>query len=482
MGLDCAAPELLLGMEDLPNVRRLMEAGCYGRLESVTPPITVPAWMSMATSRDPGTLGVYGFRNRTDHGYGPMATVDAGAVTAVTIWDQIAMEGGRSVVVGVPPGHPPRRLNGVSVGCFLTPDTRTAPFTHPPALSERIREWVGHYPVDVDDFRTDDKARLHRDIVAMTRTHFEVVRRLVADEEWDYFQFVEIGLDRMQHGFWRHHDPDHPKHDPASPWREAVRDYYRLLDRELGSVLELLDGDTAVLVVSDHGARAIHGGICINEWLIREGLLVLKRDPPPGIVPFEALDVDWDRTRAWGAGGYYARIFVNVEGREPRGVVPAGEAPAFIRELKARLEAIPGPDGRPLDTTAHLPGDTYREVNGIAPDLLVHFDDLAWRSVGSVGHGGVRVADNDTGPDDCNHARHGAFVLAAPGLPPGGERDGIHLLDIAPTLLNLAGYRVPEGMQGRPFVGRSGDHGPPDGPGTDGDTVRARLEGLGYIA
>ena len=69
LGLDCAAPELLLGYEDLPNIRRLMEVGCYGRLESVIPPITVPAWMCLATSQDPGSLGVYGFRNRTDHSY-----------------------------------------------------------------------------------------------------------------------------------------------------------------------------------------------------------------------------------------------------------------------------------------------------------------------------------------------------------------------------------------------------------------------------
>ena len=69
IGLDCAAPEILLQNERLTNLRRLMDVGCYGRLESVIPPITVPAWMCMSTSQDPGSLGVYGFRNRTDHSY-----------------------------------------------------------------------------------------------------------------------------------------------------------------------------------------------------------------------------------------------------------------------------------------------------------------------------------------------------------------------------------------------------------------------------
>ena len=67
IGLDGAVPDILFGDERLENLRRLMDAGGYGRLESIVPPITVPAWMCMATSQDPGSLGVYGFRNRVDH-------------------------------------------------------------------------------------------------------------------------------------------------------------------------------------------------------------------------------------------------------------------------------------------------------------------------------------------------------------------------------------------------------------------------------
>src|SRR5258708_2029754 len=119
IGLDCAAPEILLRDERLPNIRRLMDAGCYGRLESVIPPITVPAWMCMATSQDPGSLGVYGFRNRVNQSYDGLRIVNAKSIGELAIWDQIAREGGRSVIIGVPPGFPPRKVNGISVGCFL---------------------------------------------------------------------------------------------------------------------------------------------------------------------------------------------------------------------------------------------------------------------------------------------------------------------------------------------------------------------------
>ena len=135
IGLDGADPALLLGDERLTNIRGLMEAGCYGRLESIVPPITVPAWICMATSRDPGSIGVYGFRDRADRSYDKMAMVESRTVGDLTVWDQIAREGKRTILVGVPPGFPARKLNGVTVGCFLTPDPAKNIYTHPPAIA-----------------------------------------------------------------------------------------------------------------------------------------------------------------------------------------------------------------------------------------------------------------------------------------------------------------------------------------------------------
>src|SRR3954451_5311289 len=108
IGLDGAAPEVLFGDDRLQNIRRLMDAGCWGRLESVVPPITVPAWMCMAMSRDPGSLGVYGFRNRRDHSYGALSIVDSSAITHPTVWDVIGQLSKKATVVGVPPNFPVR--------------------------------------------------------------------------------------------------------------------------------------------------------------------------------------------------------------------------------------------------------------------------------------------------------------------------------------------------------------------------------------
>ncbi len=116
-------------------------------------------------------------------------------------------------------------------------------------------------------------------------------------------------------------------------------------------------------------------------------------------------------------------------------------------ELAERLAAIPDEQGRPIGTVVYKPEVVYQQVTGIAPDLIVHFGDLYWRSVGTVGGDeGIQTFENDTGPDDANHAQEGLYVLAGPGIPAGTEDR--HLLDVAPTVLGLLGIQVPGSMRG----------------------------------
>lgn len=483
LGLDCAAPELLFGDEQLVNFRRLMQMGCYGELESTIPPITVPAWMCLSTSQDPGSLGVYGFRNRIDYSYSGLGIANSKSIQELALWDQVAREGKRAVIVGVPPSYPPRKVNGICVGCFLTPDPAKDVYTHPASVKEEIAELVGEYAVDVKGFRTDKKDWLLEQIHSMSRKQFDVVRHFLKSSAWDYFHFVEIGLDRLHHGFWQFHDPKHVQYVPGNPYQQVIRDYYRYLDHELGKILELLTDDTIVLVASDHGAKPLDGGFCVNEWLVQEGWLVLN-DYPKEITPFSKLDVNWEKTRVWSEGGYYARVFFNVKGREPHGTIGKADYETFRDEVKARLEATVDDKGRRMGTQVFKPEEVYKNVRNVAPDLIVHFGGLNWRSIGGVGYPSIHTQENDTGPDGCNHAQFGSFILAAPHVPPRGEVKGAHLLNIAPTLLELAGYDIPGSMQGNSLASEmlhsAADHSgySPD----EEEIIRERLSGLGYIS
>ena len=182
------------------------------------------------------------------------------------------------------------------------------------------------------------------------------------------------------------------------------------------------------------------------------GIWCCKEDHPVGeLTTLDKLAVDWSKTTVWGDGGYYARIFFNVAGREPQGVIAAADYESFRDRFIEHVQSIPAPDGAALDTRAFRPQDVYDKVKNVAPDLLVYLGNLTWRSVGSLGHGDIYTFENDTGPDDANHAENGVWVYSPPrsekGLG-GKQLEAVQLMDFAPTVLSLLDVAVPADMQG----------------------------------
>jgi predicted AlkP superfamily phosphohydrolase/phosphomutase len=455
IGLDCGTPQLLFEdfAGELPNIGALMARGMHGELASITPPITVPAWACSMTGKTPGQLGIYGFRNRKDSTYDGLAIATSDAVKEAAVWDLLGRVGKRSLLIGVPPGYPPKAVEGWRVSCFLTPPSAKA-YTHPGDLAAEVEEELGgagRYIFDIPNFRDKGEDFVMEQVFTMTERRFKVARRLVRNKPWDYFMLVEMGPDRLHHVFWQHYDPKHPKYEPGNRFEQAFRDYYLFLDREVGALLEALPEDCVTIVMSDHGARPMIGGVTFNDWLMRQGYLAMSEDLA-GPTPIAEAPIDWSRTVAWGDGGYYGRLFLNVKGREPEGTVEPSDYERTRDELVQALETMPGPDGTPLGTKVFKPQDVYPEVRGLAPDLIVYFGDLEWRSVGTVGSREVFTYENDTGPDGANHDRNGVFIMAgAPGQAT-GKRDGLRLIDVGPTIAGLYGLEMPADAQGRSFL------------------------------
>ncbi len=453
VGFDGAEPSLVFDawLDDLPTIRSLVQQGTYARLESTIPAITVPAWAAMLTGRDPGQLGLYGFRNRLDHSYDRLAIADSTNIRYPRVWDVVGAADGRVGVVSVPQTYPVQPVNGDLVSCFLTPGPESR-FAYPLGLKADVQSWIdGDLLVDVPDFRSTDKERIVRDIYRMADQHFEICRQLMRRNRYDFFMTVDMGVDRIHHALWKTMDPRHPDYVPGHPLANAIHDYYVYADGQLASLLELAPHDAVVIVVSDHGGQAMQGGLCVNESLVTTGDLTVSAYPQ-GVTPLAAVDVDWQQTTAWGDGGYYGRVFLNVEGREPRGTIPAAQYETSRVRVARDLEAVPGPDGEALGTHAFRPEELYREVRNVAPDLVMYFGALSWRSVGSLGHRSVWTRENDTGPDDANHAQHGIFVVYDPLHPDGGRRlDPVSIYDVGPTLLAFMGLKSPEGIRGKPI-------------------------------
>lgn len=450
IGLDCMEPDLVFNrwLDELPNLKSLYQRGLHGPLRSCDPPITVPAWSVMMSSKSPGLLGVYGFRNRADHSYDRYAIANSLAIKEDRLWEILSRAGKRSIVIGVPGTYPPKPLHGLMVTDFLTPDT-SCEYTYPPALKKEIEDLVGEYILDVRDFRSGNKAKILADIYEMTRKRFQLARHLLAREDWDFFMMVEMGTDRIHHALWDNMDPAHRFYEAGNEFENAIHDYYVEVDREIGELLKLADANTDVLVVSDHGAKRMDGGICVNEWLIAKGYLALV-DPPESAVPLSKVKIDWPKTKAWGDGGYYARIFLNVAGREPQGTIAPADYEKVRDELIAGLKSIRDENGKEIGTKVYRPEELYREVRGVAPDLIVYFGDLYWRSVGTVGGGKLHTFENDTGPDGANHAQDGMIIYRpAGGQAQAGVLEGASIVDVAPTILQLLDLPIPADMEGK---------------------------------
>jgi len=452
IGWDSAPADLLTDewLQELPNLRRLTHQGIAGPMRSSDPPITVPAWTSMVSSQNPGRLGFYGFRNRKPGTYDSMWIATSAAVSVPRLWDILSNKGRRCAVLNVPQTYPVTPLNGVLVSSFLTPGT-DAEYTYPPGLKDDLDRVTGGYMLDCKNFRTDDKTRLLEQIYQMTDKRFAAAKYLLQQETWDFFMMVYMGPDRLQHGFWKYCDPQHRKFEPGNPFQSALLDYYKHLDDQLGQLANMAGEDAAIMVVSDHGAKRMEGSFNVNDWLIQQGFLTPKA-PLDTVTEFCADQIDWAQTTAWAWGGYYSRIFLNVAGREPQGMVTPAEYESVREELIRRLGQITDDRGRIMNTQALRPQELF---NGPyvheAPDLLVYFDDLYWRAGQHLGNDSLYSFDTEVGPDDAVHDYDGIFVLSLPGEQR-GQKVHRQLMDVAPTALKLLNIQIPANFEGTSVV------------------------------
>ena len=437
IGLDSAPPSILYSpktLRELPNLATLIEDGERYELVSCHPPITIPAWAVMVTGKTPGELGLYGFRHRKPGSYNEFYIASSHSIKDPAIWNLVEQRGGRSIIVGVPPSYPPKPVKGWLITDFITLSKTN--YTWPPELKAEVEGLVGEYIFDAE-FRTLDRERIIKDLWKMTRQHFKVFRHLLKAKPWDFAMIVEIGVDRVQHAFWGYYDSSHRKYEPGNPYEHVIMDYYKLLDEEVGKLLEIIPRDAAVIVTSDHGAKAMKGAFCINQWLAEQGYLKLEEEPSRPGTELNKVKVDWSKTIAWGWGGYYARVFLNVKDREPQGTINPEDYEHYRDLLAAELRKIRGPNGETWNTKVYRPEELYPVCRGDKPDLIVYFDDLSWRSAGTLGWPSNYLPENDTGPDDAVHDWIGIFTVYDPQA---GRRKGLERIeakDVSAKLKNL---------------------------------------------
>lgn len=498
IGLDGATFDLIkpwVSQGVLPTFKRLMEQGSWGELDVEIPPGTVPNWPSFATGKNPGKHGLIWWV-KPDPKAEDYAVISSADLRGQTLWDIAGQHGLQVGVVNVPVTYPPQPVNGFLITGLLTPPNASH-FTYPNQLKDEITAHVGEYRVFPQEFYKKGKEQAYLDDLHRTlEVRLETTRYLLQNKPWDLFAVVFGATDWVMHAYWKDHDPEHPKHNPAkaSLYGNAIRSIYEHADKVLASLLELVDENTSVIIMSDHGAGPAWGRSMLNNWLLEIGLLKLKRTPLSqlkyrlwrlgftqenvypwvsklGLLNMKAKkkidprrmgkkslvrriflsynDVDWTRTKAFTLGGM-GQIHINVRGQKPHGCVEPGEEYEQICQyIIERVSEIKLPHtNKPFVERCYRRDELFHgEHEALMPDILLLPSDMRFMD------SGLEFASNRMfaalGDISGAHRTNGVLMLTGANMQPGQELKEISIRDIAPTALHLLGLPVPDDMDGR---------------------------------
>ena len=476
----------------LPNISYLMNKGVWGVLNSTYPPITIPAWVSCVTGVNPGKLGVFHFKNNVHQNY-QGTLFNATEIKVKRIWEILTEMNKNSIVINVPGTYPPFPFNGIMISSARLLQSHMIK-TYPEGLKEELKKWL-----DEDLLTNLKRIKLTKSDIPkkdflnnLFQTHLKVIEiqkkivcNLMQKYKWDFFMIVFPSTDVIQHHFW-HYYRSSKSLTPST--EDPVSEIYIAVDKTVGQILNCIDTkDTNVFIVSDHGFGPLYKMFFVNQWLKEKGWLTLKKKHRwqikrislfkifeklalsffNRILPMQVLqlklpllkkrlfsldDVNWEKTIAYYAG---AGINMNLEGREPKGIVKRKEFDNIIETIKKELKEIKDPwTGKNIVKYIFRKEEVFQgPYVEKAPDLLFFFGSSEYLpqegfnlNIFSIVNEKSKITGHHFSCFD------GIFILNGPVIKSDAHLDNAHIMDITPTALYLMGLPVPKEMDGRVWL------------------------------
>lgn len=377
-------------------MERLVATGVFSAMETEIPTISSVAWASFMTGTNPGKHGIYGFTDRKPGTY-DLYFPNYTHLKAQPFWDRLSDQGRRCCVINVPTTYPARPLNGVLVSGFVAPNLEKA--SYPSETFEYLQK--SGYRIDVDAAKGRESLDLLLEDLHLTlEKRREAMHHFWKQERWDLFVCVFTGTDRLHHFMWK----QYAENDPVYA-AEFMR-YYRRMDEIVGEFVELLPEEMPLFMLSDHGFCSIRSEVFMNTWLAEQGYLAFKTEKPMTIA-----DIDPARTRAYCMDP--GRIYLNLKGREPGGIVDPSESVALLAELSDAVRGIEDPQ-----TGTKVVSDVFSNVELYQGPELIHAPDLVAQPVDGYDLKGLMARPQvfATGHLTGMHTFNDAFSLCrAPG-------------------------------------------------------------------
>jgi predicted AlkP superfamily phosphohydrolase/phosphomutase len=523
----------------LPTLARLIAQGVRGPLRAWPNLNSAAAWTSMVTGYNPGQHSIYDFGDappQRGHKWRPITGTDR---RKDPFWRLLSTAGQHVGIINVPVSYPADPVQGFMLSGMDAPGDHSPGFAHPPDLLDELRQQGIHYMLDVPNLGVAsqrDPHRLPRSVPRMVDTRARTILHLMTTHPWDTLMAVFVATDRVQHCYW----PTEAvplEHDEWVP----IRQLYQQLDAHLACILEQIDDNTTVLVVSDHGFGAMRPATrCLNPLFAHLGLLrqtggggrvrgrllgtllqygrqiIPQRFQLPLAQSFPSLrlqainervheGIEWSHTQVFAT---WDRIYVNLSGRQPEGTVsPEEYDPLRERVRDALLDLTDPASGRRLVRAVHWPEEFYHgPFLGQAADLLVEWEfgvaqeALCYRAGKEAA---LIEAPKWAGSGrrwSGSHRSEGILLAWGPNIKQGATVANATLYDIAPTVLYLQDHPVPSDMDGKVLTDLFAEehvhrhpvrYGEPsrtglEAPGIvlaarEAHKIEERLRGLGYI-
>ena len=544
VGIDGASFDLMAPwIQDgtLPTLDGLLRRGVSALLRSVPSQNSASAWSSFATGMRPGMHGIFGFTERVPGTYG-RRPVNAGIRVGPTFWSLLSQAGHRVGVVNVPLSYPAEVVDGFLIAGLDTPGIDSPGVAYPPGLGRELRQRRDAYIIEPG---IPGLIKAGRRQAALGRILLALENRLAWTLELqrryrpDLLIVVFTASDCAGHFFWGDMDPTYPFRSGCEEecLEDVLRTVYGRLDGAIAALVEAMEPEVT-LVVSDHGSGfnqrgaeylrpwltelglltwREHGGIMssvakllhgfVDRSLGREAKLRLSRRLPGLRVSAEEMmtfgEVDWSTTRVY-CTGTTDELYINLRGREPRGIVePGTEYDVLCKSVIRLLREVTDPaTGRPATESVVHRDEVYDgPFVDRAPDIIIRWSTTGVLSgLRSPGHRSVPIDPPPPPFQSGGHRLHGVFIAEGAHLKSGERVGALSIEDVAPTVMHLLGEPVPENWKGRVATsvfeerwlrsepvrkGAPVEQLPRSGEWSyderEADLVEERLRGLGYV-
>ncbi|MDH7511840.1 MAG: alkaline phosphatase family protein [Clostridiales bacterium] len=339
----------------MSSMSALIQRGHLHELKASLPEISAVSWTNFMTGTNPGTHGIFGFTDFKPGSYQvfyPNFLDDK----CPTFWDKLGAQGKKSIVINQPATYPARPVNGVLISGFVAIDLAKA--VYPPSQKD-VLERMG-YQIDIDTVKSRENHDFLWQELFKTLTSGQKALNHFWDEDWDYFEFVITGTDRLHHFLW------HSYADEKRPFHREFLDYYRKIDGLINEIdvsfCKLTGGDDGLYLLSDHGFCGIDQEVYLNAWLEKEGYLKFSTSVPTGLedITDESVAFALDPNR----------LYLNLEQKFPRGIVAPSVAESLKDEIRQKLEKLEF-EGRKVVKQVFDCRDIYSGPHlSLGPDLI----------------------------------------------------------------------------------------------------------------